>query len=99
MNVMLGERYKEITDQVIHDQVIQYALGFWGEAERAAMNPTLRDTTLRDTTLRDTDVRHAPAARGAEFDLVGMGPVATAGALDPGGAMPIWRPGESAATT
>lgn len=41
MNVMLGERYKEITDQVI-----QYALGFWGEAESAAMNPNLRDKIL-----------------------------------------------------
>ena len=41
MNVMLGERYKEIIDQVI-----QYALGFWGEAESAAMNPNLRDKIL-----------------------------------------------------
>jgi len=41
MNVMLGERYKEITDQVI-----QYALGFWGEAETAGMNPNLRDKIL-----------------------------------------------------
>ena len=41
MNVMLGERYKEITDQVI-----QYALGFWGEAESAAMNADIRDKIL-----------------------------------------------------
>lgn len=41
MNVMLGERYKEITDQVI-----QYALGLWGEAESAAMDPNLRDRIL-----------------------------------------------------
>jgi oxaloacetate decarboxylase alpha subunit len=41
MNVMLGERYKEVTDQVI-----QYALGLWGEAESAAMNPNLRDRIL-----------------------------------------------------
>jgi len=41
MNVMLGERYKEVTDQVI-----QYALGLWGEAESAAMEPNLRDRIL-----------------------------------------------------
>jgi oxaloacetate decarboxylase alpha subunit len=41
MNVMLGERYKQISDQVI-----QYALGLWGEAESAAMNPNLRDRIL-----------------------------------------------------
>ena len=41
MNVIIGERYREITDQVI-----QYALGFWGEAESAAMNPDIRDRIL-----------------------------------------------------
>ena len=41
MNVIIGERYKEITDQVI-----QYALGFWGEAESAAINPDIRDRIL-----------------------------------------------------
>jgi oxaloacetate decarboxylase alpha subunit len=41
MNVMLGERYKQISDQVI-----QYALGLWGEAESAAMNPNIRDRIL-----------------------------------------------------
>jgi pyruvate/oxaloacetate carboxyltransferase len=28
MNVILGERYKEVTDEII-----QYAIGFWGEEE------------------------------------------------------------------
>ena len=41
MNVILGERYKEVTDQVI-----QYALGLWGKAEAEAMNPNLRDKIL-----------------------------------------------------
>ena len=41
MNVILGERYGQISDQVI-----QYALGLWGEAESAAMNPNLRDRIL-----------------------------------------------------
>lgn len=38
MNVIMGERYKQISDQVI-----QYALGFWGKAESEAMDPDLRD--------------------------------------------------------
>ena len=41
MNVILGERYKQFSDQVIH-----YALGLWGEAEAAAMDPNLRDRIL-----------------------------------------------------
>ncbi len=41
MNVILGERYKEITDQSI-----QYALGLWGEAESGAMDPNLRDRII-----------------------------------------------------
>jgi oxaloacetate decarboxylase (Na+ extruding) subunit alpha len=41
MNVMLGERYK-----VVSDEVIQYALGLWGEEESAAMDPNLRDRLL-----------------------------------------------------
>lgn len=41
LNVIAGERYKQLTDQMI-----QYALGFWGEAESAAMNPNLRDRIL-----------------------------------------------------
>jgi oxaloacetate decarboxylase alpha subunit len=41
LNVIAGERYKQLTDQMI-----QYALGLWGEAESAAMNPNLRDRIL-----------------------------------------------------
>lgn len=48
MNVMLGERYKEVSDQVI-----QYALGFWGNAESAAMNPDLRDKILSRPRAKD----------------------------------------------
>lgn len=41
INVIMEERYKEITDQVI-----QYALGFWGEAESAGINANIRDRIL-----------------------------------------------------
>ena len=37
-NVMLGERYKEVSDQIL-----QYALGIWGAAERDAVDPNVRD--------------------------------------------------------
>ncbi len=38
MNVILGERYKEVTDEVI-----QYALGFWGEEESSSMEAAVKD--------------------------------------------------------
>src|SRR5690625_4091018 len=38
MNVMAGERYK-----VVSDELIQYALGLWGEEESSAMDPDVRD--------------------------------------------------------
>ncbi|OFZ85806.1 MAG: hypothetical protein A2V78_02605 [Betaproteobacteria bacterium RBG_16_64_18] len=41
LNVFAGERYKQLSDQMIH-----YALGFWGQAESAAMDPDLRDRIL-----------------------------------------------------
>ena len=37
-NVMLGERYKEVSDQIL-----QYVLGIWGAAERDAVDPNVRD--------------------------------------------------------
>jgi oxaloacetate decarboxylase alpha subunit len=41
LNVIAGERYNQLSDQMI-----QYALGLWGEAESAAMDPNLRDRIL-----------------------------------------------------
>lgn len=41
MNVVAGERYK-----VVADEVIQYALGLWGEDERDSMDPNVRDRIL-----------------------------------------------------
>ncbi len=37
INIMLGKRYQEVTDEVI-----QYALGFWGEEESASMDPEVK---------------------------------------------------------
>ena len=41
MNVILGERYKAIPDEVV-----QYALGLWGEEESSSMDPDIRDRIL-----------------------------------------------------
>jgi oxaloacetate decarboxylase alpha subunit len=38
LNVIAGERYK-----IISDEVILYALGFWGEEESTSMDPNIRD--------------------------------------------------------
>ncbi|MEK7782498.1 MAG: hypothetical protein AAB279_01090 [Candidatus Binatota bacterium] len=40
-NVILGERYKEVTDQVI-----QYALGVWGKEGAASMDSNVKDKIL-----------------------------------------------------
>lgn len=41
MNVIAGERYKTVSDEII-----QYALGFWGEDERSQIAPDVRDKVL-----------------------------------------------------
>ena len=41
INVIVGERYKEVTDQVI-----EYAHGYYGEEAVTAMNPDVRDRIL-----------------------------------------------------
>jgi oxaloacetate decarboxylase alpha subunit len=41
INVMVGERYKEVTDQVI-----QYALGLWGKEAPALIDPDVKDKIL-----------------------------------------------------
>jgi oxaloacetate decarboxylase (Na+ extruding) subunit alpha len=44
INVILGERYKEVTDQVI-----QYALGIWGREAREIMERDAKDKILNRT--------------------------------------------------
>ena len=41
MNVISGERYQQVSDEVI-----QYALGLWGEEERSSIVPSVRDRIL-----------------------------------------------------
>jgi oxaloacetate decarboxylase alpha subunit len=48
MNVILGERYKEVPDEVV-----QYALGFWGEDEAAALDGNVKDKILGRARARE----------------------------------------------
>jgi oxaloacetate decarboxylase alpha subunit len=41
INVMLGERYKEVIEELI-----QYAVGFWGEEAKSAIEPNLMDRIM-----------------------------------------------------
>ena len=41
MNIISGERYK-----LIPDEILQYALGLWGEEESSAIDPNVRDRIL-----------------------------------------------------
>ncbi len=41
INVIVGERYQEVTDEIL-----LYALGFWGEDEAQSIEPNLRDRLL-----------------------------------------------------
>ncbi|MDE0034428.1 MAG: hypothetical protein OXU75_15030 [Deltaproteobacteria bacterium] len=41
INVILGKRYEQVTDEVI-----QYAMGVWGEEECSSMDPDVRDRIL-----------------------------------------------------
>ncbi len=48
INVIVGDRYKEVTDQVI-----QYALGLWGEEAPALMDPNVKDKILSRSRAKD----------------------------------------------
>ncbi|OGQ50128.1 MAG: hypothetical protein A3I10_06245 [Deltaproteobacteria bacterium RIFCSPLOWO2_02_FULL_57_26] len=50
INVIVGERYKEVTDQSI-----QYALGHWGEEGAQLMDPNVKDKILGRSRARDWD--------------------------------------------
>jgi len=60
MNVILGERYKEVSDEVV-----QYALGFWGEDEAAAMDGNVKDKILARARARELAQR-SPAEPSVE---------------------------------
>jgi oxaloacetate decarboxylase (Na+ extruding) subunit alpha len=48
INVMTGERYKEVTDQAI-----QYALGYWGKEAPQVMDADIKDKILSRPRVRD----------------------------------------------
>jgi oxaloacetate decarboxylase alpha subunit len=48
INVIVGERYREVTDQVI-----QYALGLWGREAPSLMNPNVKDKILSRPRAKD----------------------------------------------
>ncbi|HEY1231784.1 MAG TPA: hypothetical protein VGH22_00235 [Candidatus Binatia bacterium] len=48
VNVITGERYKEVTDQSI-----QYALGHWGKEAPAVMDPSVKDKILNRPRAND----------------------------------------------
>lgn len=48
VNIITGERYKAITDEVIH-----YALGWWGDEERDSIDPNIRDRILSSPRARE----------------------------------------------
>ena len=48
INVLCGERYKEVTDQVI-----QYALGLWGKEACEVMEPNVKDKILNRPRARE----------------------------------------------
>jgi oxaloacetate decarboxylase (Na+ extruding) subunit alpha len=48
INVIVGERYKEVTDQVI-----QYALGIWGSEAPGIMEPKVKDKILNRSRAKD----------------------------------------------
>lgn len=48
LNVIAGERYKQLTDEIV-----QYAMGLWGDVERDAIEPNLRDRILASPRARE----------------------------------------------
>jgi oxaloacetate decarboxylase alpha subunit len=48
MNVLAGERYRTVSDEII-----QYAIGFWGENEASLVDPDVRDRILERPRARE----------------------------------------------
>jgi len=62
MNVIAGERYKTVSDEIIH-----YALGDWGEDECDSIDPAVRDKVLDRPRAREL-----ARAKGEEPTLVDL---------------------------
>ena len=62
MNVILGERYKEVTDELIH-----YALGTWGEEESSSIDDDIKDKILNRPRARELKDRPGPELTLQQF--------------------------------
>jgi oxaloacetate decarboxylase alpha subunit len=62
VNVMVGERYKEITDEVL-----LYALGLWGEEEAESIEPNLKDKLLNSPRAKELRKLKAPEMTVKQF--------------------------------
>jgi oxaloacetate decarboxylase (Na+ extruding) subunit alpha len=62
MNVILGERYKEVTDELI-----AYALGTWGEEECRSIEGDIKDRILNRPRARELKKRQAPEPTLQQF--------------------------------
>lgn len=62
INVMVGERYKEVTDEVL-----LYALGVWGEEEAQSIDANLRDRLLSSPRARELAKIKTPDTTVKEF--------------------------------
>lgn len=60
INVLVGERYREVTDEII-----RYALGQWGVEEAAGIDPAVRDRILDRRRAREL----AQAAAAADWSV------------------------------
>ena len=62
INVMVGERYKEVTDEVL-----LYALGFWGEEEARYIDDNLKDRLLSSPRAQELAHMDLPELSVQEF--------------------------------
>ena len=62
INVIVGERYKEVTDQII-----QYALGYWGKEGAELMTPDVKAKILDRPRAREWAERPPPEPSVAEL--------------------------------
>jgi oxaloacetate decarboxylase (Na+ extruding) subunit alpha len=62
INVIVGQRYKEVTDEMI-----QYALGHWGEEEARSIDPNLRDKILSSPRAKELAKWKLPQTSVKEF--------------------------------
>jgi len=62
INVMVGARYREVTDEVL-----LYALGFWGEEEAQSIEANLKDRLLSSPRARELAKLTFPEMSLAEF--------------------------------